>query len=88
MAIRICFSFLTPPFLQVLTVANSAGNVDELHVDGTSYEPVGAVKTPEGKALSNLSVNNGLIRELSLVCSLCNYARITYDEVSWGRFQG
>ncbi|CDH55033.1 calcium-transporting atpase [Lichtheimia corymbifera JMRC:FSU:9682] len=63
-----------------VSVGSEAGRLDELHIEGTSYEPVGDVKTVEGTVTTHLPTGNALIREAALVCSLCNDSRITYDE--------
>lgn len=64
-----------------MSVASASGQLDELHVEGTSYAPVGQIKTVDGKVLENLPVSSSILRDVALVCSLCNDARITYDEV-------
>lgn len=64
-----------------MSVGSATGRLDELHIEGTSYEPIGDVKTAEGTVTTHLPTGNALIREAALVCSLCNDSRITYDEV-------
>ncbi|KAI7855486.1 Ca-transporting ATPase [Circinella umbellata] len=65
-----------------VSVDTASGLLNELHIDGTSYEPIGAVKTVDGTVTAHLPTSNALMREAALVCSLCNDARIVYDESS------
>lgn len=61
---------------------NSAnGDLNEFYVEGSSYEPVGAIQSPDGKEFSNLSVSNAALYELAQISSCCNYSQIAYDEV-------
>ncbi|KAI9312794.1 hypothetical protein BX666DRAFT_1865492 [Dichotomocladium elegans] len=63
-------------------VGSTSGRLDELHVDGSSYEPAGDVKTSDGQPVAHLPASSSLVRDAALVCSLCNDSRITYDESS------
>ncbi|KAI8146711.1 SERCA-type calcium-translocating P-type ATPase [Fennellomyces sp. T-0311] len=65
-----------------VSVDSGSGRLNELHIEGTSYEPIGDVKTAEGKISLHLPASNALMRQAALVCSLCNDARIVYDESS------
>jgi Ca2+ transporting ATPase len=64
---------------RVAVVSSQAGDLQELSVDGTSYEPIGAVNVLSGK--DNVSpVQNSVLNDVSMISSLCNDARIVYDE--------
>ncbi|KAI8361710.1 SERCA-type calcium-translocating P-type ATPase [Blakeslea trispora] len=64
---------------RVAIVSSSSGQIEELEVDGTSYEPIGDVKLMSNK--QNVKpVNGSTLHDVALVCSLCNDARIVYDE--------
>ncbi|KAI9494854.1 SERCA-type calcium-translocating P-type ATPase [Zychaea mexicana] len=65
-----------------VAVDSASGRLKELHIEGTSYEPIGAVKTADGMITAHLPASNALMREAALVCSLCNDARIVYDEAA------
>ncbi|KAI8376238.1 Ca-transporting ATPase [Radiomyces spectabilis] len=67
---------------RVVSLANTSGGLNELYVEGSSYAPDGSVTTPDGKVVTALPAQNVLAREMALVCSLCNEARITYDEAT------
>ncbi|KAK9763403.1 hypothetical protein K7432_009939 [Basidiobolus ranarum] len=64
---------------RILTVTSPSGELSEYHVEGTSYAPIGHVKTPDGKALQDLPISSPIIQELSEICALCNDSRIAYD---------
>lgn len=57
------------------------GDLNEYYVDGTSYEPVGAIRSPDGKEYTNLPATNAALYDLAQICSCCNYSQIAYDEV-------
>ncbi|KAK9719623.1 hypothetical protein K7432_004665 [Basidiobolus ranarum] len=67
---------------RVLTVANPSGGLSEYHVDGTSYAPVGDIKTSSGKVIKDITVTSPVIQELSEICALCNDSRIAYDPIN------
>jgi hypothetical protein len=50
-------------------------------VDGSTYEPIGAIRSADGKEHTNLPVTNGALYDLAQICSCCNYSKIAYDEV-------
>lgn len=52
-----------------------------MNVSGSGYEPEGLV-TMAGKDASFATVKSKTIRELAMICSLCNDARISYDQAS------
>ncbi|KAI8993311.1 SERCA-type calcium-translocating P-type ATPase [Pilobolus umbonatus] len=61
--------------------ANVVGGVNELCIEGTSYEPVGEVTSVNGS--NQISCTEGsIIYDVATICSLCNDARIVYDESS------
>ncbi|ORY01788.1 putative calcium-transporting ATPase sarcoplasmic/endoplasmic reticulum type [Basidiobolus meristosporus CBS 931.73] len=64
---------------KILTVSSHAGELSEYHVEGTSYAPIGDIKTADGTIIRDLPIASPVIQELSEVCALCNDARIVYD---------
>lgn len=65
---------------RVALVANASGDLTELFIDGTSYEPNGAVKASNGQTVT--PVADSAMHDIAMVCSLCNDARIVYDETT------
>lgn len=63
---------------RVALVANNSGTIDELTVDGTSYAPIGDVKSSRGQAVT--PTKDSVLHDVAMICSLCNDARIVYDE--------
>lgn len=57
---------------------SSHGQMGELQVDGSSYEPIGDVSL-SGKPYPFASKKSKAIHELATICSLCNDSRITFD---------
>ncbi|CAO3656056.1 unnamed protein product [Mucor fragilis] len=63
---------------RVALVSNGSGAIQELAIDGTSYEPTGLVKSvSNNQAVTPTS--DSVMHDVALVCSLCNDARIVYD---------
>ncbi|ORX58744.1 SERCA-type calcium-translocating P-type ATPase [Hesseltinella vesiculosa] len=67
---------------RLLTVRNASGQVQDIHIHGTSYAPTGKLTLPDGTPLIDLPMHSSAVRELTRVCSLCNDARIVYDQAS------
>ncbi|KAG9299889.1 hypothetical protein G9A89_005418 [Geosiphon pyriformis] len=65
---------------RVLVVANESAKIEEFHINGSSYAPSGDILNSDGQIIENPPVNNYCLYELAQVCSLCNDARIVYDE--------
>lgn len=63
---------------RVALVSNGSGDLTELCIDGTSYEPIGSVKTSHGLPVT--PVKDSVLHDIAMICSLCNDARIAYDE--------
>ncbi len=75
---------------RVLVINSEKGDLQEFHVSGTSYAPIGDFQLPSGKkgSLSNYLVNgsidpakNPVLLELSHIASVCNDSEVTYDVV-------
>ncbi|KAI8988309.1 SERCA-type calcium-translocating P-type ATPase [Mycotypha africana] len=66
---------------RVAVVSSVDGTVDDLTVDGTSYEPIGDARTMNDNAIVT-PTEGSILHDVSLVCSLCNDARIVYDASS------
>lgn len=65
---------------RVAMVANASGDLTELFIEGTSYEPAGDVKSSNGQIVT--PVLDSALHDIAKVCSLCNDARIVYDETT------
>ncbi|KAI7876784.1 SERCA-type calcium-translocating P-type ATPase [Mucor mucedo] len=65
---------------RVAMVANASGDLTELFIEGTSYEPTGDVKAGNGQIVT--PVSDSALHDIAKVCSLCNDARIVYDETT------
>ncbi|CAO3616058.1 unnamed protein product [Mucor hiemalis] len=63
---------------RVALVLNNSGSIDELTVDGTSYEPIGDVRASHGQIVT--PTKDSVLHDVAMICSLCNDARIVYDE--------
>ncbi|CEJ01628.1 Putative Calcium P-type ATPase [Rhizopus microsporus] len=62
---------------RVAFVGDSNGQLNELEIEGTSFEPIPNAVKPA------VQVSQGsIIHDIALVCSLCNDSRIAYDESS------
>lgn len=57
------------------------GVIQELQVSGSSYEPQGQV-TMTDKDFSFATTKSKTIRELAMICSLCNDARVSYNQIN------
>jgi Ca2+ transporting ATPase len=65
----------------VVSLGNANGQLDELIVSGTSYEPIGDIVKSDGSKVSSLPAKSHVVRDIARICSLCNDARIAYDNV-------
>lgn len=63
-----------------LTMGSSARSLDEFNVEGTSFSPVGAISTVDGKMVRDLNQEGSAINALVEVCAVCNDAKISADE--------
>src|SRR5690348_10598777 len=68
---------------RILVVSTERADLQEYHVEGSSYAPHGDILTTDGKIVADsLPVKNTCINELAQVCSLCNDSSIAYDNNS------
>ncbi|CAO3589864.1 unnamed protein product [Absidia cylindrospora] len=67
---------------RVVSLRNAAGKLDELIVSGTSYDPIGDITLANGLVASSLPAKSQVVRDIARICSLCNDARITYDNIN------
>lgn len=63
-------------------VLSEGTNLQEYHVDDSSYAPHGNIYTADGKIIDSLPITSTCVNELVQVCALCNDSRIAYDEKS------
>ncbi|KAI8083922.1 SERCA-type calcium-translocating P-type ATPase [Thamnidium elegans] len=66
---------------RVAFIKSGNGQMNELHVEGNTYDPIGTVKL-SGQVYPFASYKSRTVKELAAVCSLCNDARITYNSAS------
>lgn len=64
---------------RVLTIANTKGAVSEYQVEGSSFSPIGDIKSMDGKTLHDLDADNMVMNEVAQVCAVCNDAKIAFD---------
>ncbi|KAI9290256.1 SERCA-type calcium-translocating P-type ATPase [Umbelopsis sp. AD052] len=67
---------------RVLLVNGQNGDLSEYMVEGSTYEPIGAIRSADGKEHTNLPATNGALYDLAQICSCCNYSKIAYDEAT------
>lgn len=65
---------------KAVTIADSLAGLDELTIEGTSFEPVGNVKTARGEILPSAAARSVTIRRLAEVACVCNDSVIAFDE--------
>ena len=65
---------------KAVTIADSVADLDELTIEGTSFEPVGDVKTARGEILPSAAARSVTIRRLAEVACVCNESAIAFDE--------
>lgn len=61
-----------------VTIGESQTKLDELLIEGTSFSPVGEVRTPSGSLVTQ-AARSAVVRKLAEVCAVCNDATIAYD---------
>lgn len=64
---------------KAVTISDSQTGLDELDVEGTSFAPVGAVKTLSGNAVECPAALSATIRKVAEIACICNDSVITYD---------
>jgi Ca2+ transporting ATPase len=62
-----------------VTISESQTELDELTLEGTSFSPVGDVKTTSGKVLPSAASHSVTIQRLAEVACVCNDSAIAYD---------
>jgi Ca2+ transporting ATPase len=68
--------------VNLLVHLNEVGSgVEELDVEGTSFEPRGQI-TKRGKAIASPAASSRTVASMTEIAALCNDAEITYDEKS------
>jgi Ca2+ transporting ATPase len=66
---------------KVSAFSNGKGDMMDVDVSGSSYEPTGEVIV-SGKSTEFATARSTILKEVATICSLCNDARITYDHES------
>ncbi|SAM02208.1 hypothetical protein [Absidia glauca] len=67
---------------RVVSLGNANGQLNELIVSGTSYEPIGDIVKSDGSKVTSLPAKSHVVRDIARICSLCNDARISYDNTN------
>ena len=65
-----------------VTISESEMDLDELTLEGTSFAPVGEVKTASGEVLPWAASHSVTIKRLAEVACICNDSAIAYDAKS------
>ena len=63
---------------KVVYINEDGTDLEELDVDGTTFEPRGNIKL-KGKVIQDLAQNSATILQMTEVAALCNDARLAYD---------
>jgi Ca2+ transporting ATPase len=66
---------------KVVHLSEDGSGLDELDVEGTTFDPRGAVKS-KGKVLIDLTQKSATVLQMAEVAALCNDARLAYDSKS------
>lgn len=66
---------------KVALIAGDGTKVEELEVEGTSFEPKGHVKV-RGKHVPDVATTSNTLATLAEVCALCNDATISYNSAT------
>lgn len=64
---------------RAVTLSESQTELDELTLEGTSFAPVGDVRTASGLVLPTAASHSATIRRLAEVACVCNNSAIAYD---------
>lgn len=64
---------------QMFLVNDQQGTLKEYFIEGTSYSPLGRIKTDNGKVCESLAISNPVVAKLAQVCATCNESRIVYS---------
>ncbi|KAI5779486.1 hypothetical protein EDC01DRAFT_621435 [Geopyxis carbonaria] len=67
---------------RVVTISENQTSLNELVVEGTSFSPVGDVKTTSGDVVASAAASSLTIRKLAEIASVCNDAVIAFDAKS------
>jgi len=62
--------------------SDDASNLDELHVEGTTFSPEGKISTPSGSIVQTPAAGSATIQRLAQISAICNDAEISYDSKS------
>lgn len=62
------------------TMGNSQNSLEDYHVEGTSFSPIGNISSSEGKSLSGLNSEGSAVHALVEVCAVCNDSKISIDK--------
>jgi Ca2+ transporting ATPase len=73
---------LSLSFFQFVTIDDGPSPVREFLVEGSTFAPIGAITTADGKYAEKGIVRTAPVDRLVEICSICNDAKIAYNEVS------
>lgn len=63
---------------KIAYVGQNGKRLEELDVNGTSFEPVGEI-TKDGKAVTDLASSFQTVAHMAEICAVCNDASLTYN---------
>lgn len=64
---------------KAVTISETQTSLDELDIEGTSFSPIGNVKTAAGQVLIAAAEQSAVIRTLAEIASVCNDSAIAFD---------
>jgi Ca2+ transporting ATPase len=62
------------------TMGSSQSSLEDYHVEGTSFSPIGGISSSNGKQLSGLNSEGSAVNALVEVCAVCNDSKISIDK--------
>lgn len=65
---------------KVLTITSNNGDYDEYDIEGSTYRPRGSIKKDNEVVHTDILTNNVVLNKLATIASLCNEAKIVYNE--------
>ena len=66
---------------KILHVNEGGKGLEELDVDGTSFEPRGDI-FKSGKLVTNIAASSATVAQMTEVCAVCNDAKLSFDASS------
>ncbi|KAF8464581.1 sarcoplasmic/endoplasmic reticulum calcium ATPase [Kalaharituber pfeilii] len=64
---------------RAVVISQNGQDLEEVHVEGTSFSPVGEIRNTSGAVLEHLAARSVTFRRLAEVACVCNDSEIAYD---------